>query len=116
MTQVLLKKLNNNLVLSFFRYCQVRFSPNQQVSSNVEALVSAPARQAVSRVVVYPNGQKVEEEVDLITDFSWRNFFSSINFVKVMQKLTKRRPHRIWLLVQYKSSVGSKVLSSFIQV
>jgi len=62
-------------------------------------------RQTVTRTIVYPNGQKSEEEVELLTDYSWRNFFSSINFVKIMQKLSKHRSHRIWLLVQYKSSV-----------
>jgi hypothetical protein len=45
------------------------------------------------------------DEPEIITSFSWRNFFSVINFVHVLQKLTKRKPHRILLLVQYKSSV-----------
>jgi len=40
----------------------------------------------------------------MVTEFSWRNFFSTINFAKVMQKLSKGRSHRIWLLIQYKSS------------
>lgn len=48
----------------------------------------------------------VEDEPEVITDFSWRNFFSVINFVHVLQKLTKRKAHRILLLVQYKSSVS----------
>lgn len=39
-----------------------------------------------------------------ITDFSWRNFFSSINFLRVMQKICKNKAHRNLLLVQYKSS------------
>lgn len=65
-----------------------------------------PPRQTVTRSIVYPNGQRTEEEVELLTDYSWRNFFSSINFVKIMQKLSKHRSHRIWLLVQYKSSVN----------
>ena len=41
----------------------------------------------------------------MLTEFSWRNFFSSINFTKVMQKLSKHRSNRIRMLVQYKSSV-----------
>jgi hypothetical protein len=53
-----------------------------------------------------PNGQKHEEEVEMLTEFSWRNFFSAINFAKIMQKLSKSRSHRIWMLVQYKSSVS----------
>ncbi|OZJ05813.1 hypothetical protein BZG36_00857 [Bifiguratus adelaidae] len=33
-----------------------------------------------------------------------RNLFWTINFVRILQKLTKRKTHRILLLVQYKSS------------
>lgn len=39
-----------------------------------------------------------------ITDFSRRNFFSLINYLRIMQKLCKRKAHRNLLLVQYKSS------------
>lgn len=46
------------------------------------------------------------DEPEIITVFSWRNFFSVVNFMHVLQKLTKRKAHRILLLVQYKSSVG----------
>jgi pterin-4a-carbinolamine dehydratase len=62
------------------------------------------------RTTTLPNGEKRDEEVDLLTDFSWRNFFSTINFAKIMQKLSKHRSHRIRMLVQYKSSVSIDVL------
>ncbi|KAI6351306.1 hypothetical protein MCOR25_010014 [Pyricularia grisea] len=39
-----------------------------------------------------------------ITDFSWRNFFSLINFLRVLQKVCKGKAHRNLLLVHYKSS------------
>ncbi|KAG5928816.1 hypothetical protein E4U53_002582 [Claviceps sorghi] len=39
-----------------------------------------------------------------ITDFSWRNFFSLINYLRILQKMCKRKAHRNLLLVQYKSS------------
>ncbi|OAA66101.1 HAM-2, protein required for hyphal anastomosis [Cordyceps fumosorosea ARSEF 2679] len=39
-----------------------------------------------------------------ITDFSWRNFFSLINYLRLMQKVCKGKAHRNLLLVQYKSS------------
>ena len=39
-----------------------------------------------------------------ITDFSRRNFFSLINYLRVMQKICKHKAHRNLLLVQYKSS------------
>ena len=35
----------------------------------------------------------------------WRNFFSAINFVWIMQKLSKHRPHGILLFIKCKSSV-----------
>ena len=59
-------------------------------------------RQSATRI---QKASDKDEEIELITEFSWRNFFSSINFVRIMQKLSKHRSHRIWLLVQYKSSV-----------
>ncbi|GAP84042.1 putative protein required for hyphal anastomosis [Rosellinia necatrix] len=39
-----------------------------------------------------------------ITDFSWRNFFTLINYLRIMQKICKNKAHRNLLLVQYKSS------------
>jgi hypothetical protein len=45
-----------------------------------------------------------EPPAEPITEFSWRNFFSSINFLRVMQKICKNKAHRNLLLVQYKSS------------
>lgn len=63
-----------------------------------------------------PNGAQARPEVDElgypltahpmepITDFSWRNFFSLINCLRVMQKVCKNKAHRNLLLVQYKSS------------
>lgn len=46
-----------------------------------------------------------ESEYDLVDDFAPRNFFSVINFVHILHKLTKRKLHRVLLLVQYKSHV-----------
>ncbi|KAI0157678.1 N1221-domain-containing protein [Xylariaceae sp. FL1272] len=39
-----------------------------------------------------------------ITDFSWRNLFALINYLRIMQKICKHKAHRNLLLVQYKSS------------
>ncbi|KAF5506611.1 Striatin-interacting protein 1 [Colletotrichum siamense] len=39
-----------------------------------------------------------------ITDFSRRNFFSLINYLRIMQKICKHKAHRNLLLVQYKSA------------
>ncbi|KAI9001102.1 N1221-domain-containing protein [Trametes punicea] len=92
---------------NFFRYCQVQFARRSDIGVPEEQM-QRPSRQTVVRTTVLPNGQKHEEEVDLLTDFSWRNFFSTINFAKIMQKLSKHRSHRIRMLVQYKSSAVLK--------
>lgn len=47
---------------------------------------------------------------ELMTDYSFRNFFSVLNFTRILQKMTKRRVHRILLLTQYKSSAIFKRL------
>lgn len=39
-----------------------------------------------------------------ITNFSWRAFFTSINYVRIMQKICKNKAHRNLMLVSYKSS------------
>ncbi|KAI9846646.1 MAG: Factor arrest protein 11 [Thelocarpon superellum] len=49
----------------------------------------------------YPTSELPAEP---ITVFSWRNFFSSINYLRIMQKMCKDKAHRNLLLVQYKSS------------
>ena len=98
------------VVPSFFRYCQTRFARRPESGGpGDEHMQQRPSRQTIVRTTVLPNGQKHEEEVDLLTDFSWRNFFSTINFAKIMQKLSKQRSHRIRMLVQYKSSVSASV-------
>lgn len=68
--------------------------PISSINAPVSAVVAAAAAAAEN-----------DEEAEVITDYSWRNFFAVINFVHIMQKLTKRKTHRILLLVQYKSSV-----------
>ena len=39
-----------------------------------------------------------------ITNFSWRAFFSTINHLRILQKIVKNKPHRQLLMVQYKYS------------
>ncbi|KAJ7283523.1 hypothetical protein C8J57DRAFT_1292804 [Mycena rebaudengoi] len=88
---------------NFFRYCMLKFAKNPQPTLPSESM-ARPSRHTVVKSRILPNGEKHEEEVDMVTEFSWRNFFSTINFAKIMQKLSKNRSHRIWMLIQYKSS------------
>ena len=39
-----------------------------------------------------------------IKNYSWRNIFSHINYLRILQKITRRKTHRSLMLVQYKSS------------
>ncbi len=98
--------VHRHLSSSFFRYCQTRFARRSESSGPGDEHMQRASRQTIVRTTILPNGQKHDEEVDLLTDFSWRNFFSTINFAKIMQKLSKHRSHRIRMLVQYKSSVS----------
>lgn len=45
-----------------------------------------------------------ELPLEPITTFSWRAFFTSINYVRIMQKICKNKAHRNLMLVSYKSS------------
>ncbi|KAL0944049.1 transmembrane hyphal anastomosis protein ham2 far11 [Colletotrichum truncatum] len=61
--------------------------------------------QAVARPEVDELGYPVNDLPDEpITDFSRRNFFSLINYLRIMQKICKHKAHRNLLLVQYKSA------------
>ncbi|TFY81816.1 hypothetical protein EWM64_g2205 [Hericium alpestre] len=99
--------INADILPSFFRFCLLNFSKNPQSIRVEDNMLSAP-RRTVTRTTVLPNGMKSEEDIDMLTEFSWRNFFSTINFAKVMQKLSKHRSHRIRMLVQYKSTAVLK--------
>ncbi|KAG2135962.1 hypothetical protein DEU56DRAFT_980918 [Suillus clintonianus] len=90
---------------NFFRYCQIHHAKIAPRPQDDNPLAGA---HVVLQTKVLPNGQKHEEEVEMLTEFSWRNFFSTINFAKIMQKLSKSRSHRIWMLVQCKSSAVLK--------
>ena len=96
---------NDLFMDSFFRYCLLNLSRNPLPIRPEDDMFRAP-KQSIIKSSILPNGEEREEELELITEYSWRNFFSTINFAKIMQKLSKGRSHRIWMLVQYKSSVS----------
>lgn len=92
--------------VSFFRYCYLHFAKDAQHRRPEDSMLGAPRSSPVQRISPTSGTGNAEDEIEYITDFSWRNFFSAITFVKIMQKLTKGRSHRIGMLVNYKSSVG----------
>ncbi|KIY73791.1 N1221-domain-containing protein [Cylindrobasidium torrendii FP15055 ss-10] len=92
---------------NFFRYCYLHHSKNPQPTRPEDNMIKRDRHNIIKKRKL-PNGDIIEEEVEMVTDYSWRNFFATINFAKIMQKLSKHRSHRIWMLVQYKSSAVLK--------
>lgn len=96
--------LNHHADPSLFRYCYLNCSKIAKGESAIERLrrsssISAPPKSEPKLTIVN------DSEVYIVTDYSWRNFFSTINFLKVLQKMTKHRLHRTFMLSQYKASV-----------
>jgi hypothetical protein len=88
------------LITSFFRYCYLHCSPNAKKDALLDNHKNPNTPPPNALVMI--NG----EETEIVSEYSWRNFFTSINFVKILQKMTKHRSHRTCMLNQYKSSVG----------
>ncbi|BGP36956.1 Factor arrest protein 11 [Rhodotorula kratochvilovae] len=106
---------------NFFKFCHDHMNPSSVSPRPEDAVLSAPPPGArpgsagsspasTSACASAPSSAGArstswgDDEVELVSDYSWRNFFSTINFVHILQKLTKRKTHRILLMVQYKSS------------
>lgn len=85
---------------AFFRYLHINASENRPVDEILDILRPPANESKQENTTEGENG----EEVEVVTDYSWRNFFSAINLVKILQKITKHRTHRILLMCQYKSS------------
>ncbi|KAI1415169.1 N1221-domain-containing protein [Hypoxylon sp. FL1857] len=84
-----------------------RRSPSEQVAAT--AGNGESANQVEGQVPTRPEVDELGYPVnplpkEPITDFSRRNFFALINYLRIMQKICKNKAHRNLLLVQYKSS------------
>ncbi|KAK4646327.1 Factor arrest protein 11 [Podospora bellae-mahoneyi] len=75
-------------------------SQDAQQSFDAQQQQAPPTRPEVDELG-YPVNPLPSEP---ITDFSRRNFFCLINYLRIMQKICKNKAHRNLLLVQYKSS------------
>lgn len=77
----------------------------EEVPSENEGFSRQAAEQSSMRPEVDELGYPVNAlPPEPVTDFSWRNFFALINYLRIMQKICKNKAHRNLLLVQYKSS------------
>nr|XP_018263299.1 uncharacterized protein I303_04793 [Kwoniella dejecticola CBS 10117]OBR85457.1 hypothetical protein I303_04793 [Kwoniella dejecticola CBS 10117] len=92
---------------NFFRYCQLNCS-RLRPSPEDDLLLRQPPKkspQLGSTDAAQTDGTADGEgEIEYISEYSWRNFFSTINFLKILQKITKHRNHRTYMLTTYKSS------------
>ncbi|KAB2579805.1 Factor arrest protein 11 [Lasiodiplodia theobromae] len=75
-------------------------SPNNNINGNGGGLNNTTGLPEVDELGMPLNQLPLEP----ITSFSWRNFFTNINLVRIMQKVCKEKAHRNLMLVQYKSS------------
>lgn len=104
-------------VCSFFRYCHINLSRYPQKDRPEDSL-TVPTTRLVTRAGLgggagnkHP-GASTDEEVELISDYSWRNFFSAINRTKIIQKLLKGRSEKIYQFNQHKPFVSQSSVSS----
>jgi hypothetical protein len=86
----------------------IRLRREDDANSNAESetepepspLTQAPQPPEVDELG-FPTNELPKEP---ITDFSWRAFFTSINYLRIMQKICRNKAHRNLMLVSYKSS------------
>jgi len=97
---------------AYFRICNLHSLSPQPLASSTESSSpddACPPPIRFSRPDQQPpppTSPPPSTELPLtITDFSWRNFFTSINIMRVLQKVVKGKSHRNLALVQFRSSV-----------
>ncbi|KAJ3109212.1 Factor arrest protein 11 [Physocladia obscura] len=54
------------------------------------------------------NAQNISTITPTVQSGSWRNFYTTINLLRILQKLTKRKTQRVMALVQWKASAVLK--------
>ncbi|RUS21016.1 hypothetical protein BC937DRAFT_93836 [Endogone sp. FLAS-F59071] len=100
---------------SFFEYIADNASPNGAHVTTIpnNAAVSTNVPESVSIANAMPedtpaakDGEPPPQSLNTSAPLRtcWRNMFWSINFLRILQRLTKKKTHRVMLLVQYKSS------------
>ncbi|KAJ4378673.1 Factor arrest protein 11 [Didymella sp. IMI 355093] len=79
----------------------IRLTRNESTDSGVEPLISSLPQPPEVDELGFPTSELPSEP---ITTYSWRSFFTSINYMRIMQKICKNKAHRNLMLVSYKSS------------
>ena len=99
-------------MLSFFRYCtninNDKHEPGETYDNNLPDSGNLnQTNESLQTEHADESNSNDDNNAIMDSDYCWRNFFVAINFLRILQKLTKKKTHRILLLVQYKSSVGT---------
>ncbi|KAF3002904.1 Factor arrest protein 11 [Curvularia kusanoi] len=80
----------------------IRLTRNESNESSIDSMPLPPNLQPPEvDELGFPTSELPSEP---ITTFSWRAFFTSINYLRIMQKVCKNKAHRNLMLVSYKSS------------
>lgn len=79
----------------------IRLTRNESNESNVDHVPLPSIQPPEVDELGFPTSELPSEP---ITTFSWRAFFTSINYLRIMQKVCKNKAHRNLMLVSYKSS------------
>lgn len=99
------KVVNEIPNFNFFRFCELNCGQEPRKPKPEDTVM---AKQPFEGLPSPPMGlthlNSTIEDVEFMDRYSFRNFFAGLNFTRILQKLTKRKIHRILLLVQYKSS------------
>ncbi|BFZ62378.1 Factor arrest protein 11 [Saitoella coloradoensis] len=94
---------------NFFRFCNLRSAQPQPPERTQGTRAGTALKKAVGAVGATSNWEMPDENHDAqppvqIGEYSWRVFFATINYLKIMSKMVKRKAARNLLLVQYKAS------------
>lgn len=99
------KVVNEIPNFNFFKFCELNCGQEPRKPRPEDTvLAKQPFEGLPSPPLALANLNSSVEEVVYMDRYSFRNFFAGLNFTRILQKLTKRKIHRILLLVQYKSS------------
>ncbi|KAF3036712.1 Factor arrest protein 11 [Didymella heteroderae] len=79
----------------------IRLTRNESTDSGIDPLISSLPQPPEVDELGFPTSELPSEP---ITTYSWRAFFTSINYMRIMQKICKNKAHRNLMLVSYKSS------------
>ncbi|CAG8505543.1 11339_t:CDS:10 [Acaulospora colombiana] len=105
---IVIKAKNEVDDLNFFRYCM---TINNRDADEEDSSLDNRENCSKNTLLQQENESTKEKQrtvskndLNIDLDYCWRNLFASINFLRILQKLIKKKTHRILSLVRCKSS------------